>query len=61
MKVQIVTTITTLIDLDTMTPDHAVAIDAEDAEGFPPSAIYAAVAGGCKAALKAVERKRTES
>lgn len=56
MKIQIVTTITTLIDLDTFEPQHAVEVNAEDAAGLPMSAIYAAVSGGCRSAMAAADK-----
>lgn len=58
MQVEIVTTITTKIDLDTFTPDHSVDVDARGlASGLPTDAIYAAVVGGCKATIKTIEEQ----
>lgn len=61
MKLRIVTTITTLIDADTLEPEHQVEVDAEDAAALPPRAIYAAVVGACKSTIKSVEVKSQEA
>lgn len=61
MKIRIITTITTLVDLETFTPEHTMEIDAGDSSGLPLNAVYAAVEGGCKAALNSVRRARDES
>lgn len=48
MHSEIITTITTRIDLDTLTPTTSVQVDCED--DLPRSVIYAAVSGACHAA-----------
>lgn len=48
MHSEIVTTITTRIDLDTFTPMTSMQVDCED--DLPRSVIYAAVSGACRAA-----------
>lgn len=52
MFTEIVTTITTKIDLASMEPVHEVDIAASDE--LPTELIYAAVAGGCKATLNSL-------
>lgn len=52
MYVTVTTTITTEIDIDTLTPKHSVEIDASDE--LPTQVIYAAVQGACKATLNTI-------
>lgn len=53
MKMQVVTTITTLIDIDTFETQHATEIDAEP--GVPESIARAAAIGACRATLNTLE------
>ena len=53
----ITTTITTTVDLQTMTPSHDVKVDAE-VEVLPHDAVYAAIEGGLRSALTAIELQR---
>jgi hypothetical protein len=56
MYARVVTTITTMIDLDAMTPDHSVSIEPED--GVPADLAYAAALGGCKATIASIAKSR---
>lgn len=52
MFVEVVTTITTKVNIDTMRVEgHDVDVSVE--EGVPPQLAYAAAGGGCRAALLA--------
>lgn len=51
----ITTTITTTVDLETLTPSHDVSVDAEGVTALPMDAIYAVIKGGLRSALAAVE------
>lgn len=53
MYVKITTTLTTLIDVETMTPETSAEIDAE--EGLPHAVIMAAVVGACRATIKGIK------
>lgn len=55
MFAEITTTITTKIDLDTMTPTTSVHVECEDE--LPHSLIYAAVAGACKGVAKQMDER----
>jgi hypothetical protein len=52
MQLRVVTTITTLIDVDTFEPEHSVVIDAE--AGTPESVARAAAAGAARSLLKSL-------
>jgi hypothetical protein len=52
MRSRIITTITTLIDVDTLVPEHSVDISAEDA--LPEQVVRAAAEGALKSALVAL-------
>jgi len=53
---KVTTQITTLIDIDTFSPEHSVHIEAEDA--LPNPVIYAAVEGACRAVLVNINRDK---
>lgn len=53
MKMQIVTTITTLINIDTFETTHSTEVVPDD--GIPESIAVAAARAGCKATLKALK------
>lgn len=53
MHTTVTTTITTRIDLDTMTPKHEVEIECEDA--LPESVVIAAAIGACKSTAKSLD------
>lgn len=53
MKMQITTTITTLIDIDTFETTHSAEIVAED--GLPESVARAAAISACRATLHTLE------
>lgn len=55
MKLEVITTIRTLIDLDTFETDHSVDVDGTGAEGLPKDLILASVIGGCKSTIGAME------
>lgn len=55
MHTEIITTITTRIDLDSMTPTTSVKVDCED--DLPRPLIYAAVEGACRAAADQAARE----
>ena len=55
MHSEIITTITTRIDLDTMTPTTSVHVECEDE--LPHSLIYAAVEGACKGVAKQMSER----
>ncbi len=57
LRLEIVTTIRTFVDLEDFSTDHEVAIDAQNAPGLPPDAIYAAVIGGCKSTIASIEKQ----
>lgn len=52
MKLQVTTTITTLIDVNTMEPEHSVQIDTE--AGVPESLARAAAIGAARSLLTAM-------
>lgn len=54
MKSQIVTTITTLIDLETFDTKHSVSIEAEDP--LPMDVVKAAVEGACKSTISSLHK-----
>lgn len=60
MTETITTTITTTVDLQTMTPEHDVSINAE-VEVLPMNAVWAAIQGGLKSALAAAEEQAAAS
>jgi len=53
MKLEVVTTITTLIDVDTLTPEHSVDITAE--AGVPESMARATALGAAKTLIASLE------
>lgn len=55
MHSEIVTTITTRIDLDTLKPTTSVHVDCEDE--LPQSVIFAAVAGACRGVAAEAEKR----
>jgi len=55
MYTEIVTTITTKIDLDEMAPEHHVDISASDE--LPTQLIYAAVEGACRATINSIAKQ----
>lgn len=55
MKAIVTTTITTTLDIDSMTPSHDVDIHCDD--GLPESLVLAIVEGGCNATLSSVREK----
>jgi hypothetical protein len=56
MKATIVTTITSQVDIDTFDTTHEVAV--ASADPLPESVAIAAAIGGCKSALKALQKDR---
>ena len=54
MHTEIITVITTRIDLDTFTPTTSVAVECEDP--LPHDVIYTAVAASCRAAANEADR-----
>lgn len=54
MKAQIVTTITTLVDISTFDTEHTVDITCEDE--LPRQMILAAVEGGVKSTLRTLQK-----
>lgn len=59
MFLEIVTTITSRIDLSKQPFDvsHVVEVDAEAAEGFPEDAVMSVVLGGCEATQKSIRTR----
>jgi hypothetical protein len=53
MRLKIETTITSYLDLDTMTTEHFTAVGVEES-GVPTELIYATALGGCKATEKSI-------
>jgi hypothetical protein len=58
VKATIITTITTYVDIDTFDTTHEVEVATEDP--LPQNAVVAAAIGGCKSALKALQKDRPE-
>ena len=56
MKATIVTTITTTVDIDTFETSHDVNVATDDP--LPQNVVVAAATGGCKSALKALQKDR---
>jgi len=56
MKATVITTITSYVDIDTFDTTHEVAVATEDP--LPQSIVVAAAIGGCKSALKALQKDR---
>lgn len=52
MKMQVVTTITTLVDIDTLETTHSVDIFPDD--GIPESVAKAVAVGACRSTLRAL-------
>jgi hypothetical protein len=59
MHAQVTTTITTMINLDTMEPSHSVNIEAED--GLPAQVAYAVAEGAARTLLAQLEGRRTQA
>lgn len=60
MFVEVVTTITTKVNIDTMRVEgHSVDVNAD--EGMPSTLAYAAAGGGCRAALLGCAEQLPES
>lgn len=55
MKATITTTITTTVDIESLTTTHEVDVATNDP--LPQSVVMAAATGGCKSALKALQKK----
>lgn len=55
MKMSVITTITTLIDIDTFETSHAAEIEGED--GLPESIVRAVALAACKATANTLEDK----
>jgi len=52
MKMQVITKITTLIDIDTLDTSHTAEIDADD--GVPERVARAVAVGACRSTLRAL-------
>lgn len=58
MKLKVTTTITTLIDVDTLEPEHDVHVEIEP--GLPPELARAAVVGACRSLLGELDEMNAE-
>lgn len=56
LKATIVTTITTTLDIDTFETSHDVSVATDDP--VPQQVVVAAAIGGCRSALKALQKNR---
>jgi hypothetical protein len=54
MKFKIVTTVTSYVDVETMTPEHEVNIECGDP--LPQQVVLLVATGGCKSAVKTLAR-----